>query len=263
VEIDGVIKSRIENFGYGLPKFSQYLHTWGEVGTIKTGKVGKTGNQGATCMLIGYANNHEGNCYDMWNPVTNQVSKTHDLIFLQRMFYEGRNNKEAMREPTVALQVPHRNKNGNEDSNNEYVIQDKRVCNPNDPSGLETREGTRVTVHSDSNSKRPTEGSATKDTTWVEHITRSGQATGIKSGLYDPSKGGNKTVPGNTSLAMLNYYACIQEIEEEEIKCNIEVAGAYDEFSNVGSGLGGGFENTNELKPMKYNEAIHGPDRKE
>ncbi len=38
------------------------------------------------------------------------------------------------------------------------------------------------------------------------------------------------------------------------------MAGAYVEFSNVGAGLGGGFENTNELKPMKYNEAIHGPD---
>ena len=38
------------------------------------------------------------------------------------------------------------------------------------------------------------------------------------------------------------------------------MAGAYVKFSNVGDGLGGGFENNNELKPMKYNEAIHGPD---
>ncbi len=51
---------------------------------------------------------------------------------------------------------------------------------------------------------------------------------------------------------MLNYYACLQEIKEEEIKCNLEVAVAYVEFSNVGDGLGGGFEDTNELKPMKY-----------
>ncbi len=63
VEIDGVIKTRIEHFGYGLPKFAQYLRTWGKAGTIKTGKVGKTSNCGATCMLIGYANNREGDCY--------------------------------------------------------------------------------------------------------------------------------------------------------------------------------------------------------
>jgi hypothetical protein len=34
------------------------------------------------------------------------------------------------------------------------------------------------------------------------------------------------------------------------------------EFANVGAGIGEGFENTVELKPMKYNEAINGPDRK-
>ncbi len=117
-----------------------------------------------------------------------------------------------------------------------------------------------MNFQADCNAKRPTEASATKDTTWVKHITRSGRATGLKSGLYDPGTGGNKDVPGNTSLAVLNYYACLQESEEGKVKCNTEVDGAYVEFSNVGAGLGGGFENTNELKPMKYNEAIHGPD---
>jgi hypothetical protein len=35
-----------------------------------------------------------------------------------------------------------------------------------------------------------------------------------------------------------------------------------DEYAAVGAGLGGGFENTAELRPMKYNEALHGPDKK-
>jgi hypothetical protein len=34
-----------------------------------------------------------------------------------------------------------------------------------------------------------------------------------------------------------------------------------DEFGLVGAGLGGGFENTAELKPMKYDEAMAGPDK--
>jgi hypothetical protein len=34
------------------------------------------------------------------------------------------------------------------------------------------------------------------------------------------------------------------------------------EFANVGAGIGGGFENTMELKPMKYKEAINRPDGK-
>ena len=34
------------------------------------------------------------------------------------------------------------------------------------------------------------------------------------------------------------------------------------EFSNIRASIGGGFENTMELKPMKYKEAINGPYRK-
>ncbi len=37
------------------------------------------------------------------------------------------------------------------------------------------------------------------------------------------------------------------------------MARAYVEFRNVGAGLGGGFKDINDLKPMKYNEAIYGP----
>ncbi len=52
------------------------------------------------------------------------------------MYYEDKNSKEVMKEPNVALQVPHGNKNGNKDSNDESIIQDKVVLNPNDPSGM-------------------------------------------------------------------------------------------------------------------------------
>jgi hypothetical protein len=33
------------------------------------------------------------------------------------------------------------------------------------------------------------------------------------------------------------------------------------EYAAVGARLGGGFENTNELRVMKYNKAIHCPDK--
>ncbi len=103
VETDGLTKPRIKNFGYGLPKFDHYLHTCREVGRIKTGKVGETGNHGATCMFIGSVNNHERNFYCMCNPVTNQVSDMRNVIFLQRMFYHRQNSNEVMKEPTVTL----------------------------------------------------------------------------------------------------------------------------------------------------------------
>ncbi len=70
-----------------------------------------------------------------------------------------------MKEPTVALQVPHRNANSDDDSSDESFIQDKGFLNPNDLSGLENRDGTRVTFDADSNTKRPTEAFAAKNIT--------------------------------------------------------------------------------------------------
>ncbi len=125
----------------------------GRSGHNQDRKSGKTGNYRATYMFIGYANNYEGDYYHRWNPVTKRVREKHDVIFIQRMFYEVKNSKEIMKEPAAMLQVPHRNENINDDSDDESVIQDKEVLNPNDLSGLETREGTRVTFKADSNAK--------------------------------------------------------------------------------------------------------------
>ncbi len=108
----------------------------------------------------------------MWNPVTNRVSEMHDVTFLQRMFYQGKNSKEIMKEPTVTLQVTRRNSNNDDNTDDGAVIQDEGVPNPNDISGLEAGEGTRVTFEADANAKRPTEASSTKDTTWIRHVTR-------------------------------------------------------------------------------------------
>jgi hypothetical protein len=38
------------------------------------------------------------------------------------------------------------------------------------------------------------------------------------------------------------------------------VENEYVEYANVGAGVGGGFENTAALKPMKYDQAINRPE---
>ncbi len=63
---------------------------------------------------------------------------------------------------------------------------------------------------------------------------------------YDPTTG---CTIGTEATVLANYYQCLGEMDGKM------------EFANVGAGIGGGFENTMELKPMKYNEAINGPDR--
>ncbi len=64
---------------------------------------------------------------------------------------------------------------------------------------------------------------------------------------YDPTTG--HTI-GAEATALVNYYQCLEDTDGK-IK-----------FANMGAGVGRGFENTMELKPMKYKEAINGPNRK-
>jgi hypothetical protein len=87
ITINKVKKTRIEHYGLPLPKFTQYLHTWGEAGIIKTSKDGTTGDRGVRGMFVGYASNHKRDCYRMWNSKSKKVSETHDMVFLNRMFF--------------------------------------------------------------------------------------------------------------------------------------------------------------------------------
>jgi hypothetical protein len=64
---------------------------------------------------------------------------------------------------------------------------------------------------------------------------------------YDPVTG---CTAGAEATALVNYYQCIKDTDGKM------------EFANVRAGIGGGFENTLELKPMNYKEAINGSDGK-
>ena len=60
VIIDDVTKTRIEHYGMQMPKFAKNLRTWGEAGTVKSGKDGKLGDRRITMMMVGYTKHHEG-----------------------------------------------------------------------------------------------------------------------------------------------------------------------------------------------------------
>jgi hypothetical protein len=65
---------------------------------------------------------------------------------------------------------------------------------------------------------------------------------------YDPVTG--HTI-GAEATALANYYQCLEDMDGKM------------EFSNIGAGIGGGFENTMmDLKRIKYKEVINGPDGK-
>jgi hypothetical protein len=101
ITINDIKKIRIEHYGQPLLRFTQYLRTWGEAGIIKTGKDGKTGDRGVTGIFIGYASNHKGGCYRMWNPKTKKVSKTGDMVFFNRMLFKTSKIKVKKTQVTV------------------------------------------------------------------------------------------------------------------------------------------------------------------
>ncbi len=113
ITINMVKNTRIEHYGLPLPNFTQYLHTWGEAGVIKTGKDGKTRDRVVTDMFVSYTSNHEGDCYRMWNPKTKKIFETHDKVFLNRMFF---------RTPTMPVHMEQDSGDDDLDS----VQQDKR-----------------------------------------------------------------------------------------------------------------------------------------
>jgi hypothetical protein len=89
IEIDGKIATRYVHWCGKNPDFAKHLRTWGEAGTVKTktAKTPKLMDSGVQCMFVGYALDHSGDCYRMWDPVTKRVHETRDVIWLKRLFY--------------------------------------------------------------------------------------------------------------------------------------------------------------------------------
>jgi hypothetical protein len=86
----GIEKSRHEHFYGNLPSYVNHLRTWGEVGTVKlrTTTDSKLKDlSGAVCVMIGYANQHSGDTYRMYDPVTRNIYESRDVQWLGRMFW--------------------------------------------------------------------------------------------------------------------------------------------------------------------------------
>ena len=89
INIDGKEDTRYKHRFARNPAFADHLRIWGEAGTVKTktATTPKVADRGVQCLIVGYALNHHGDCYRMWNPKTNYVYETRDVIWLRRMYF--------------------------------------------------------------------------------------------------------------------------------------------------------------------------------
>jgi hypothetical protein len=85
ITMNNVTKTGVEHWGGKVPKFAYHLRTWEEAGTVTLRKKHspKLADCGVQCMFVGYALNHEGDCYRMWDPLTQRVHVMRDIIWLR------------------------------------------------------------------------------------------------------------------------------------------------------------------------------------
>jgi hypothetical protein len=153
--------------------FVKHLRTFCEAGIVRQKKGGKVGDRGITMMFVGYAQEHAGNCYRMYNPVTFEVSETPDILLMGCMYFTSENYEKTNVLPVIAVPIT------NDVSNKDLAVTEViKVTLPISMGG----EGMDMVAE--------TPNSSSKEGWLVVTIEKSRKS--IPMGWYDPASG--KTV---------------------------------------------------------------------
>jgi hypothetical protein len=173
VTVGGKMATRYVLWAGENPKFASHLRTWGEAVSIKTRVRGtpKIADRGTPCMMAGYSTNHNGDCYQMWDPITGGVHDTRDVTWMHRMFFVREINHMLVIPPMIIPDIDG-NPTGSGEGINDDAIED------------ETEEGIDVEtdIEEDAESELPKEG----------------DATSIMGNTTAPNEGVNQTRSGRT-----------------------------------------------------------------
>ena len=282
--IDGRTATRFEHFGDEIPRFARNLRIWGEAGVVSLRdlKTPKIGDKGLVCMFVGYALQHPSDCYRMYNCKTGRIHVTRDVKWLHKMFFNedkepnndvvaDMNNdtdenviddfdeiEENEKEATVEINV----------AENEIEVPEVDE-NPTDGVEEGNEEKTTESDSDESVSDESQNSTSEKEISWANSNEDKGEWTKVKtrSGrkIYKPKRQLYET--GNTAFtkAEINYYSVLADADdfdesEETRSTNSDI---QKEIAAVGAGVGGGFNNTQELHVMKYKEAMNSDKKKE
>jgi hypothetical protein len=81
------------------------MRTFGEAGVVTRGENGKLGDRGIPMVFVGYAENHSHDCYRMWNPVSNKITESCDVIWLHHMYYQDDVTADMAILPEICMSV--------------------------------------------------------------------------------------------------------------------------------------------------------------
>lgn len=209
-------------------------------------------------MLVGYADNHSGDCYKMLNMNTKCIMVTHNVLWLKQPYF-GKDNAEVTPivdvvdddddgddimdaipsidhdygAPTTPSLTP-----GGED---EYVANDDEyIANSN---SNESEHDKDKNIDDDANGNEPEQEEPNMET---DDNSDSDESDNQEEKETQQTQSG-KTVRMTTYL--------IEEMEALLVNKDRVKQIAW-EVALVGAGIGGGFVHTSELIPMKFEEAM-------
>ena len=262
LKVEGRHITRHEHILGKLPAFVQHLRTWGEAGAVKIKARHmhpKVEPKGATCMLVGYAEQHAGDCHGMWDPKTKQVHATRDVIWLRRMCFPRKTGVPTidMRVATDADEVATQQDGEGLGADCASVAQVEEleeldVTNKNDAENIEEAIEPVDDAEGEPNPVDESEDEAEEqlDDEPVEELettttTRTGRTVRTNC---------------NANFACGVAAASIEHLNQTCGNMQNQILQARKEIIAAGTGIDGGFTDTHELKPMKHDEAMRTPD---
>lgn len=284
VTINGVRKTRDEHVFGVLPKWAKNMRTFGEAGVVKDQKHGKMGEKGIPMMFVGYSD-RESDSYRMWNPKTNRVVVTRDVIWLKRYFFLQPDTPFQVEEqPLGYTGGAFEDDPDGDDVDGEVTPKGEAV--DEDETDFDEEEESEEVANSkhvswaDAQDEQPERAEPVAGENVVPTIsasilrTRSGRTVSAPERLIEVMEPLVENLHG--TAAELRYLSLIAECDNEEVNaflanqrefsgCSIELnlssLEVNWESALVGAGVGGGFSHTDELKVMNYRQAMNSPDR--
>ena len=260
IELDEKKATRIEHWGKPIPAFAYALRTWGEAGVVKTKskRTAKLDDRGVTCMMVGYSTMHAINVYRMWDPLTERVHISRDILWLKRMYFETNRNKEISANENGHATVVGERIVAGPDADEELIGQEDmpRLINALEINSEDGESDVGESNLEDSSTVDPKVAKkSSKQQLPPVRITRFGRKTKVPKALRE-DMGLMSLTKAEKEYQEYCYKCDEQNMSNEDLKIDHELAG-------VGAGVGGGFTSTKELKVIKYDEAVASNDKDE
>jgi hypothetical protein len=237
VEAGGVAKPRVEHFSGRIPAFAKHLRTWGEAGTVTT----KTDTQpagkdrGVTCLMAGYVSDSTGDTYNMYDPIRNILYRTRDIIWLKRPYFQPPDIPRADPYDLFDDIVPLESLGGDSDDEDDVNLSNRTIpltaSDDTAETGTTTRYGRRVRRTQDRDDNQ-------------EYVFNAYQY----SSSWTPAE-----EKFHTDMRELQEFGLLK-LDMPSPEC------AAEELAMVGA-TGDQFEKTQDLRVMKYDEAMKDPRR--